>query len=282
MAPERTTGLVLLTLAFVLGIALLFLPLSEAWIEDGGTRTTHEFGLFTKDVTTAPVGDPGQSSSPQTWYYTDPNLEGTGGITYLTAMGPVAAVGVLFVLLALIVTAVPRTRPSRAGGWLALPGAALLLVAGVLAVLGMPLHAEHEVGREAVFTWSGLGGTVAVVAIFLATLGAGIGLTRRAGATAAYGEPEEDWAPLAEGDDWEDGPPETWEEGSWDESGATPGTPAAAPAGEPGATRYLKCPDCSTVVEAEYNVVPICPDCGFGQNADPSYTQGAGGTGMAA
>lgn len=179
MSGERVVGTALLAVTLVFGLALSIMPLGETWVDDPdtGTRQTETYGMFSKVRETTPAGEAGDGVGTQ-WYYTDPVLDESGGITFLRAMGPLMAAALVLTLVAFVLTVVPKTSDRRFGGWFALPAAVLFLSSIVMVVLGTAMHADMLSGPGPQVDWSMAASTIAVLGILTITIPAGMGLVR--------------------------------------------------------------------------------------------------------
>ncbi len=234
MQAARVFGALFLALTLVFGSILAFMPLGEAGADQGNVRTTDTFSMFSKYHEQDPAGTKGDQTGGKNIAYSDAALDGTGGITYLRMMGPALLAGLVFVVLALVLTIVPKTSPTIVGGLLALPGALLILASVTLAVLATYMHSYDQIAPGSQVDWNMFSATLAVLATAGSTIAAGMGLVSTRGRVAS-----------GDGVAWE---------------------PEASEARHAGwiAGRNLRCPECSTVVTAGYGVVPICPSCNFG------------------
>lgn len=237
MKAARVFGTLLLAMTLVFGSVLAFIPLGDAAYEKDGTRTTDTYSMFSKYRETTPAGEEADGIGGSEISYSNPTLDGRGGITFLRLMGPILVASMVLVFAGLLLTAIPKTSPSVWGGVVALPGALLILLSVVILVPGAYMHADDQLGNGAQVDWNAIATSVAVLAIATSTIAAGMGLvsTGRADTAAAVGA-------------------------GWGATGVH-GTGWVA-------GRNLRCPDCSTVVTAGYGVVPICPTCNFGADYD--------------
>ncbi len=175
MKTARAVGTAFLAMTLVFGLVLAFIPLGEAWVDDGTTRTTETYSMFTKERESTTSGVEATGSGA-TWYYVDAGLENSGGITLLTAMGPALAIGLVFILVGLILTVIPRTSPTISGGWLALPGAILIVASIVMVVLGTQLHVVDKIDTGVQVNWADTPIAIAVLTIITSLVGTGMGL----------------------------------------------------------------------------------------------------------
>lgn len=230
MQAARVFGTLFLAMTLVFGTVVAFIPLGDAAFEKDGARTTDTFSMFGKAREISPAGEAADGNGATRINWADVSLDATGGITYLRLMGPALVGGLVLVFAALLLTAIPKTSDSVIGGFVALPGALLILTSVTTVVLGSYMHSYHLLGPGSQVDWNGVASTIAVLAVLGSTIAAGMGLVSvRRQATEAWG------------------------------------TQAAHPSHAGWvAGRNLRCPECSTVVTAGYGVVPICPSCDFG------------------
>ncbi len=231
MQPARIAGTVLLSFTIVFGLVLMFVPLGTAWVDTDTARTTETYSMFSKERETTATGVEATGDGT-TYTYFSSTFDERGGATFLRLMGPILAVGLFLCLTGLLLNAIPRTSDSIAGGFLALPGALMVVTTVVFAVLGSSMAAADFLPGAPQVDWNGAATTVAVLMIFTSLIGAGMGLVPAR--------------------------PTQVDEHIY--------TPAGASGWVAG--RNLRCPQCSTVVTAGYGVVPICPGCGFGSDYD--------------
>lgn len=232
MQPARVIESILLALTVVFGLVLMFSPLGASWVDTADGRDTETFSMFSKERESTDRGEEatGDGTSIQ---YLDGAFDGRGGSTYLRLMGPAMAVGVFLTLIAFILTVIPATSDSVAGGLLAVPGAILAVMSIVMVVLGTSMAAADLLPGAPQVDFFEFPTAIAVMLLITATIGAGMGVVPTRNVT-------------------------TVEEHVY--------TPAGASGWVAG--RNLRCPECSTVVTAGYGVVPICPTCGFGSDYD--------------
>lgn len=229
MQPARVIGSILLALTVVFGLVLMFMPLGSSWVDTQDGRDTETFSMFSKERESTDRGQEatGDGNSIQ---YLDPAFDGRGGSTYLRLMGPAMAVGTFLMLIAFVLTVIPATSDSIAGGLLAIPGAILMVMSIVMVVLGTSMAAADFLPGAPQVDFYGGATAVAVMLLITATISAGMAVVPTRATTV--------------------------EEHVY--------TPAGASGWVAG--RNLRCPECSTTVTAGYGVVPICPTCGFGSD----------------
>ncbi len=230
MEASRTTGIILLSLALVLGTVSMFMETGEAFVKTtsdlGESTYTEEYSFWALGTEIDPfTGD--QVESSDGWY--DSAFDGTGGITFLR-LAPIAlTVGLVFVAVALLLTIVPRTGQGISGGVLAAIGFVDILAAGLLHGTGATLRATQEFGRpDAIIAqWN------AYLYAFVALLVLAAGLVgMRRGHVHRHEEDHQ-----------------------WDEA-------FASSIDEEG-LQHLMCPDCHHIERAPFGSVPQCSNCGF-------------------
>lgn len=229
MTAERVVGSLLLGVALLCAVALVFIPIGSAWAEpaEGASRETETYRLFSKNVEPTPKGEAADGDGGVKWKYVDEGLTGTDGTRGLRAMGPLVAGAIFLTFVALLLTALPRVRNTRAGGLVAAPAAALFVAGMVAMFLGTQQHAAEQVAPTGQFSFSLFAAGLVAACVLSLGFATGLGLARAGTRTQAA---DQDLA--------------------WDDIEAV--------------ERRLRCPDCSTLVAAPAGRVPICPNCDFG------------------
>lgn len=228
-STAKTTALTFLIIGLVLGGLGMFLPVGENWVETETIRDAEVFKLFSyrHEVTSLEDDAVVREDGPFGWNHE--SLNDADGSTLLMVSGVVVIVGLLLSVVAVILTAVPRTL--RFGGGLGIFGAAALGTTVLLAAVGMRMRTDMILGTP--------GAVEAQVGIYLLAVGF---LSVLLGSVIAFSMPRTMGEPVAP----------VWEE-----------HPIHATTSHPTAGRALRCPDCSTPVKAAPGVVPTCNACGF-------------------
>lgn len=236
-SAAKNTALTLLTAGLVLGLAGSFLPAGENWVQEGSTRTTEVFTLFTYTLRVTSDDTVVRETGPLGWNHE--RMDGDAGTGAMSAAGIVATASLLVAIVGTILSFPYRT--TRAGGAIAVFGAVGLAAATTLAVTGMRERTAEVLGdADAVDPRLG---------VFL--LGAGFLLVLVGGVVVASLR-----RPVGPGT----GP--RWEE--------YPGFVGAQGIARAGPVRSLRCPDCGTTARAPMGVVPTCASCGFHRRDDPA------------
>lgn len=222
----RVFGIILLSLAIVLGFVASFAAMGEAWREDnvnGDTvRTTETYSLWTRERSIeADQTTTGESS----WF--DAARDDSAGITYLRAAPVLITVGLVMAVVALILTAVPRTSPGITGGAFGLLGFLGLAAGLLLHVLGARLRAESIIGAPDTITYT-LGTYAAIIAAVLLLVAGIMGMRRTAPYVNRAGVPAHTRVPA-----------------------------------EARITRPMACPRCSGVQAVPLGTRPRCGHCGY-------------------